>query len=252
MLKTRIIPTLLFKDHGLVKGVGFDSWRRVGTALPAIKVYCTREVDELVIVDISATPEGRLVDVGEIDDLADECFMPLTVGGGARSADDFRRILRAGADKVAVNTGAVENPDLIAEASSRFGAQCVVLSIDYRRTPEGGYEVYTHCGAEATGLDPVAWAAEGAARGAGEILLTSVERDGTMEGYDLELTRRVAEAVSIPVIAAGGAGSYEHMYQVVEEGHASAVAAASIFHFTQQTPLEAKRFLAGKGVPVRL
>lgn len=252
MLKTRIIPTLLFKDHGLVKGVGFDSWRRVGTALPAIKVYCTREVDELIIVDISATPESRLVDYQEMDNLADECFMPLTVGGGVRSADDFRHILRAGADKVAVNTGAVDNPELIQNAASLFGAQCVVLSIDYKSTPEGGYEVFTHCGGQGTGLDPVAWAVEGARRGAGEILLTSIERDGTMEGYDVELTRRVADAVSIPVIAAGGAGSYDHMYDVVEQGQASAVAAASIFHFTQQTPLEAKRFLAEKGVPVRL
>ncbi|MFH0909120.1 MAG: imidazole glycerol phosphate synthase cyclase subunit [bacterium] len=252
MLKTRIIPTLLYKDHGLVKGIRFDSWRRVGTALPAIKVYCLREVDELILVDISATREGRLVDVAEIDHLADECFMPLTVGGGVRSVEDCRRLLRAGADKVAINSSAVEHPDLIGEAAGAFGTQCVVLSMDVKRHADGRCEVFTRCGVQPTGRDPVAWALEAERLGAGEILLTSIDRDGTMNGYDVALTRAVSDAVSIPVIASGGAGSYAHMYEVVTGGHASAVAAASIFHFTQQTPLEAKRHLKEKGLAVRL
>jgi imidazole glycerol-phosphate synthase subunit HisF len=252
MLKIRIIPTLLFKGYGLVKGVGFDSWRRVGTALPAIKVYCTREVDELMIMDIAATPEARLVDYEEIDHLADECFMPLTVGGGVRSLDDFRRLLRAGADKVSLNTAALESPDLINESVSRYGAQCIVLSIDYKKHVDGHREVYSHCGKKAAGLDPVSWAREGAERGAGEILLTSIDLDGTMQGYDVELIRKAADAVKIPVIASGGAGSYEHMYEVLTDGGAAAVAAASIFHFTQNTPREAKQYLAERGLPVRI
>ena len=251
MLKTRIIPTLLYKDHGLVKGVGFDSWRRVGTALPAIKVYCTREVDELILVDISATPENRLVDIEEVDRLADDCFMPLTVGGGVSQLEDFRALLRAGADKVAVNTAAVKNPTLVAEAASCFGSQCIVLSIDFIKA-EGGYRVVTECGTHQTTLDPVCWAQEVERLGAGEILLTSVERDGSMEGYDCGLLRKVSDAVNIPVIASGGAGNYEHMHEALTEGGASAVAAASLFHFTQQTPLEAKEYLKHKGIAVRI
>jgi cyclase len=252
MLKVRIIPILLYKEHGLAKGVAFDSWRRVGTALPAIKVYCMREVDELVFLDIAATPDHRMVDYEEIDRLADECFMPLTVGGGVRSTEDFERLLRAGADKVAINTGALVAPRIIEEASSRYGAQCVVLSIDARQVGPAKYEVYSHCGTRPTGRDPVEWAQEAAERGAGEIILTSIDRDGTMKGYDISLTRRVADAVSIPVIACGGAGNYEHMLEALQEGHAAAVGAASIFHFTPQTPLEAKRYLAAHGIAVRL
>lgn len=252
MLKTRIIPTLLYRDHGLVKGVGFDSWRRVGTALPAVKVYCAREVDELILVDISATREGRLVDIEEVDAIADECFMPLTVGGGVRTTDDFRRILRAGADKVAVNSGAIERPGLIRDAAAQFGSQCVVVSIDFKPASPGVARVYSRCGSADTGLDVVAWAREVESLGAGEILLTSVDRDGTMTGYDIEITRAVTDAVQIPVIAAGGAGSYRDMHDVILNGGASAVAAASIFHFTQQTPLECKRYLRDQGIAVRL
>ena len=252
MLKVRIIPTLLFKDHGLVKGIGFDSWRRVGTALPAIKVYCMREVDELILVDIAATLEGRSVDIEEIDHLADECFMPLTVGGGVRTVEDFRLLLRAGADKVAINSAAVETPGLIAEAAALAGSQCVIVSIDVKRLADGRCEVWTHSGTRATGLEAVAWAREAAARGAGEILLTSIDRDGTMTGYDVELIRDVTRAVSIPVIASGGSGSYEHMRLAVQDAGASAIAAASIFHFTEQTPMEAKLYLQKSGVPVRL
>ena len=252
MLKIRIIPVLLYKNHGLVKGVGFRSWRRIGTAVPAIKVYESRQVDELIFLDIAATPEKRMVDHIEIDQLADECSMPLTVGGGVRTTGDFHRLLRAGADKVSVNTGAIENPELIDEAARLYGAQCVVASIDFRRRADGRHEVYGGCGAFATGKDPVAWAKEVADRGAGEILLTSIDRDGTMTGYDTGLIRRVAESVPVPVIAAGGAGNYEHMRQAVSDGKADALAAASIFHFTEQTPVEAKRYLAARGFNIRI
>lgn len=251
MLKTRIIPVLLYKNHGLVKGVGFQSWRRIGTAMPAIKVYENRQVDELIFLDIAATPQRRIVDYQEIDDLADECSMPLTVGGGVRTTDDFRRLLRAGADKVSVNSGALDDPGLIDQAARFFGTQCVVTSIDFRRRDNDSGEVYSCCGTRATGKDLVAWAKEAADRGTGEILLTSIERDGTMEGYDVEAIRRIAETVSIPVIAAGGAGCYEHMHQAVRDGKADALAAASIFHFTEQTPLGAKKYLAAKGIHVR-
>jgi cyclase len=249
--KIRVLPTLLFKNVGLVKGVGFNSWRRVGGALQAIKVYNLREVDELVFLDITATNEARSPDFEAIDELADECFMPLTVGGGIRTVEDVRRLLQVGADKVAVNTAAVENPDLIENVARRFGSQCVVVSIDVKGV-NGRAEVFTHAGTRATGRRPVDWAREAEARGAGEILLTHIERDGTMTGYDLDLLRSVSEAVSIPVIASGGAGTYEHMAEALAVGKASAVAAASLYHFTEQTPLGAKRYLKSKGFPVRL
>ncbi|MCK6626371.1 MAG: glycosyl amidation-associated protein WbuZ [Anaerolineae bacterium] len=252
MLKIRVMPTLLFKDVGLVKGVSFESWRRVGSAMQAIKVYNMREVDELVFLDITATCDERPPDFETVDELADECFMPMTVGGGVRTLEHVRRLLQVGADKVAINTAAVETPPLIRQAAEQFGSQCVVVSLDVRRHPGGAYEVYTHAGTKATGQDPVTLAQSVEDLGAGEILLTSIDRDGTMTGYDIELTRRVCEAVSIPVIASGGAGSYEDMAQVLREGKASAVAAASIFHFTQQTPLEAKRYLSEQGFRVRL
>jgi cyclase len=252
VLKIRVMPTLLFKDVGLVKGVGFDSWRRVGTAMQSVKVYNMREVDELVFLDITATKDGREPDFATVDDLADECFMPLTVGGGVRSVEDVRRLLQVGADKVALNTAAIESPDLVRQIAGRFGSQCVVVSIDARREANGSHLVYTHAGTRPTGRDPVEVAKQLAGLGAGEILLTSIERDGTMQGYDVELTAKVSEAVSIPVIASGGAGSYAHMVEVLKEGHASAVAAASIFHFTEQTPLEAKRYLRQHGLNVRI
>lgn len=252
MLKVRIMPTLLFKDVGLVKGVSFDSWRRVGGAMQAIKVYNMREVDELVFLDITATLDGQRPDFELIDELADECFMPMTVGGGVRVLEDVRQLLQVGADKVAINTAAVENPELIQQTATRFGSQCVVVSIDAKRHLDGTYEVYTHSGTVPTGKDPVSLAQEVASLGAGEILLTSINRDGTMKGYDIELTRPVSEAVSIPVIASGGAGNYQHMLEVLQEANVSAVAAASIFHFTQQTPLEAKRYLQKHGIKVRL
>ncbi|MBP0001028.1 MAG: imidazole glycerol phosphate synthase subunit HisF [Cyanobacteria bacterium SID2] len=252
MLKIRIMPTLLFKDFGLVKSVRFDSWRRIGSVMQAVKVYNLREVDELVFLDISATPDDRPPDFETVDEIADECFMPLTVGGGVRSVADVRRLLEVGADKVAINTAAVENPELIRLAAQQFGSQCVVVSIDAKQQSNGTYEVLAWAGTQPTGKDPVMWAKEVESLGAGEILLTSIDRDGTMSGYDLDLTQQVTGAVSIPVIASGGAGSYEDMTSVLQAGKASAVAAASIFHFTEQTPLEAKRFLKSRGLNVRL
>jgi len=252
LIKVRIIPTLLFKDFGLVKGIAFDSWRRVGSAMQTVKVYNMREVDELVFLDITATFEGRGPDFESVDELADECFMPMTVGGGVRTVADVRRLLHVGADKVSVNTTAVEHPELIAQIAECFGSQCIVVSIDFKRQRNGSWEVYTHCGTRPTGLDPVAFAKQAAELGAGEILLTSIDQDGTMTGYEVELTRRVSEAVNIPVIASGGAGNYEHLAQVLKEGKATDVAAASIFHFTQQTPLEAKHYLSKCGFNMRL
>ena len=252
MPKIRVMPTLLFKDVGLVKGVGFDSWRRVGSAMQAVKVYNMREVDELVYLDITATTDGRAPDFETIDELADECFMPLTVGGGVRSVDDVRRLLAVGADKVCLNTAAVETPNVIREIADRFGAQCVVVSVDARRHADGSYEAYVRCGTASTGRDPAVLAKDAEALGAGEILVTSIDRDGTMQGYDVELTRRVTDAVSVPVIASGGAGTYEHMAEVLGEARVSAVAAASMFQFTEQTPLGAKQYLKARGFPVRL
>ena len=253
MLKVRIIPTLLYKDVGLVKGISFDSWRRVGSAMQAVKVYNMREVDELVFLDITATQEGRHPDFELVDELADECFMPMTVGGGVRTIDDVRRLLRVGADKVALNTSGVENPELVRQVAERFGSQCAVVSIDAKRSKDNrNYEVYTYSGTHPTGINPVNLAQKVEEMGAGEILLTSIDRDGTMNGYDIELIGSVSNSISIPVIASGGAGNYEHMFQALTQGKASAVAAASIFHYTEQTPLEAKHYLAKRGIPVRL
>lgn len=252
MLKTRIVPTLLYRDFGLVKGVRFDSRRAVGSAMQAIKVYNLRGVDELVFLDVTATLQDRGPDFSLIDDLADDCFMPLAVGGGVRSLDDVAGLLAVGADKVVVNTAAVESPGLVDEASARFGAQCIVVSIDTKVDDDGAVRVWTHSGTRRTDHEPVALARAMESRGAGELLVTSIDRDGTMEGYDIPTIGAVAEAVSIPVIASGGAGSYEDMFRVLDEADASAVAAASIFHFTQQTPMEAKRYLRAHGVAVRM
>lgn len=252
MLKTRIVPTLLFKEVGLVKGVGFDSWRRVGAALQSIRVYNLREVDELIFLDIAATPKGMRPNFQEIDELADNCFMPMTVGGGVQTIDDIRDLLAVGADKVAINTAAIETPELVRDAAHEFGSQCVVISIDVKRNGNGVPEVVSHCGQTHTGRDAVAWAKQMEALGAGEILLTSVERDGSMDGYDIDLVRDVGDAVGIPVVASGGCGNYGHMADVLSQTRAGAVAAASIFHFTEQTPREAKQFLAERGFPVRM
>lgn len=251
MLKVRIIPTLLWKTMGLVKGVNFDSWRRIGTVMPAIKVFNTRQVDELILLDIAATAEGVEPDYNSIAEFSSECFVPLTVGGGIKNIEQIKKILRAGADKVCLNSIAYTNPDLIKEASYKFGKQCIVISIDARKNLDGSYECFSNCGTHPTGQEVGKWAEKMEEMGAGEILITSIDRDGTMDGYDIQLVRCVAEKVNIPVIASGGAGEYEHMYEVLSKGKASAVAAASIFNFTQQTPLEAKKYLASKGIPVR-
>lgn len=246
------MPTLLYRDLGLVKGKGFDSWRRTGSIMQTVKVYNMREVDEMVFLDITATRQNREPDFEMVDEIADECFMPLTVGGGIQTVEDVRKLLMVGADKISLNTAAVQRPELIREVARRFGSQCVVVSIDFRKHDDGRYEVFTVAGKQATGLDPVEWAKTVEQHEAGEILLTSVERDGTMTGYDIELTRRVSEAVSIPVIASGGCGEYEHMAQALRDGGASAVAAAAIYHFTERTPLEAKKYLREHGFSVRI
>jgi imidazole glycerol-phosphate synthase subunit HisF len=248
MLKVRVIPTLLHKSWGLVKGVQFDSLRAVGSPMQAIKVYNLRNVDELAFLDVSATADGRGPDFDLIDELADECFMPLAVGGGIRNLDDVRRLLAVGADKVIIGTAAIEQPDLVRDASSRFGAQCVVVSIDTKR--DGS--VWIRSGSTATGRDAVDVAKQMEASGAGEILLQSVDDDGVMQGYDVRTIARVSESVSIPVIASGGAGDFSHMVAALAEGGATAVAAASMFHFTEQTPMEAKQAIGAAGFPVRV
>jgi len=245
------MPTMLHKDFGLVKGVQFDSWRRVGAEMQTVRLYNLRKVDELVLLDISASRDQRRPDFELVDQLADECFAPLTVGGGVASIEDVRDLLMAGADKVAVCSAAVSRPALVSDIADRFGSQCIVVSIDARRTATGRHEPYTHAGSRSTGRDAVDLAREAEAAGAGEILLTSIDRDGTMEGYDLELTRSVCDAVQIPVIASGGCGSPGHMVDALRAG-AAAVAAASAFHFTELTPLAAKEHLAAEGFPVRL
>jgi cyclase len=251
MLKVRVIPTLLWKNFGLVKGVEFNSWRRVGSVLPAVKVYNTREVDELVLMDITASLSGDEPDCHSVHDFADACFVPFTVGGGIRNIEQINLLLQAGADKITINSSAYEDIGLVEHAANRYGSQCVVASIDVRRMDDGSYSCFSHSGTVRQAGSPVGWARKLQDYGAGEILLTSIDRDGTMRGYDLELTTAIAQAVDIPVIASGGAGNYEHMRQAIQEAGASAVAAASIFHFTEQTPVEAKKYLAAQGVPVR-
>lgn len=251
MLKIRVIPTLLWKDFGLVKGVGFDSWRRVGPVLPAIKVYNSRDVDELILVDITASLEGNPPDHDSVSDFSEECTVPFTVGGGITNLEQIVALLHAGADKIAINSIAYSNPNLIDTAANRFGAQCVVASIDAKRLADGSYRCFSHSAKIDTGRTPAEWAKEVASRGAGEILLTSIDRDGTMLGYDMELVEQVSGAVDIPVIASGGAGNFQHMIDVVKNAGASAVAAASIFHFTEQTPAGAKNAMQAAGIPVR-
>jgi imidazole glycerol-phosphate synthase subunit HisF len=250
MLKIRVIPTLLMRDVNLVKGPAFDSWRAVGAPMQSVKVFNRRDVDELVLLDIAATPANRGPDIDMVATLAQECFVPLTVGGGITQIDQIRQLLLVGADKVSINSAAYDQPELITAASNAYGAQCIIAAIDYRTNEDGRRECYTRCGTVATGRDPVAWAKELEQLGAGEIQITAIERDSAMAGYDLRTVADVAAAVSIPVIASGGAGSYLHMEEAIKAG-ASAVSAASIYLFTQATPLEAKAYLAAAGIPVR-
>jgi len=251
-LAKRIIPCLDVTDGRVVKGVNFVNLRDAGDPVEIAQAYDAQEADELVFLDITASSHGRETMVDVVFRTAECVFMPLTVGGGIRNLDDMRKMLLAGADKVSINTSAVQNPELIRQGAERFGRQCIVVAIDAkRRAGNGSWEVYTHGGRTPTGLDAVEWAKRAESLGAGEILLTSMDRDGTKDGYDIELTRTISEAVSIPVIASGGAGTLEHLYEALEEGKADAVLAASIFHFRQHTIREAREFLRQRGVPVR-
>jgi len=252
MLAKRIIPCLDVTDGRVVKGTKFVNLRDAGDPVECAKAYDAQGADELVFLDITASSDGRATMVDVVARTAEQCFMPLTVGGGIRTVDDMRAMLLAGADKVSVNTAAIHNPDLVRAGAEAFGAQCIVVAIDAKRNANGdGWTVYTHGGRNATELDAVAWARRVAELGAGEILLTSMDADGTCAGYDLGLTAAVSEAVSIPVIASGGAGSLAHMAEVLSVGKADAVLAASIFHFGDHTIGEAKRYLAAEGVVVR-
>jgi cyclase len=247
----RVIPCLDVDGGRVVKGVNFVDLADAGDPVELAARYDAMGADEVVFLDITASSAARDTMVDVVARTADQVFIPLTVGGGVRSVDDARRLLRAGADKVSVNTAAIERPDLVSELSTTFGAQCVVVAIDARRTDDGRFTVFTHGGRRPTELDAVAWAAEVAEWGAGEILLTSMDRDGTRAGFDLELTRAVVEAVPVPVIASGGVGTLQHLVEGVVEGGADAVLAASIFHYGQHTVAEAKSALAAAGVVVR-
>ena len=251
MLKARVIPCLDVKDGRTVKGVNFVDLVDAGDPVEQARVYDAEGADELCFLDITASHENRDTIYDVVRRTAEECFMPLTVGGGVRRIDDIRRLLLAGADKASINTAAVREPEFVAKAAEKFGTQCIVVAIDARARDGGGWEIFTHGGRKATGIDAVAWAARMAALGAGEILLTSMDRDGTRRGFDIELTRTIADAVTVPVIASGGAGTLDHLAEGVLEGRASAVLAASIFHFGEYTIAEAKRRMAASGVAVR-
>ena len=251
MLTKRIIPCLDVDRGRVVKGVNFVNLRDAGDPVAAAQAYDEAGADELVFLDITASAEGRETVLDVVRRTAQGIYMPLTVGGGLRTVEDVRRLLRAGADKVSLNTAAVERPEVIRDAAERFGSQCIVCAIDAKRR-NSGWEVYTHGGRKPTGRDAVDWAQEVVDLGAGEILLTSMDADGTQAGYDLALTRTVAEAVSVPVIASGGVGGLEHLYEGLTLGGADAVLAASIFHFGHHTIGQAKRYLRERGVPVRL
>jgi cyclase len=250
MLAKRIIPCLDVKDGRVVKGVQFLELRDAGDPVEAALAYDAQGADELVFLDITASHEDRETMLDVVRRTAEGIYMPLTVGGGIRTVDDVRRLLRAGADKVSLNTAALARPEVIREAAERFGSQCIVVAIDARREGDR-WGVYTHGGRRPAGRDAVTWARDAVALGAGEILLTSMDRDGTKDGYDLELTRAVSDGVSVPVIASGGAGCLEHFYDALVDGHADAALAASLFHFGIHTIAEAKRYLADRGVEVR-
>jgi cyclase len=251
MLAKRVIPCLDVTDGRVVKGTKFLNLRDAGDPVECAKMYDRQGADELVFLDITASSDGRATMVSVVERTAEQCFMPLTVGGGIRAVEDFRTMLRAGADKVSVNTSALQRPELISEAAEAFGSQCVVVAVDAKRDGPGKWRVYTHGGRKPTERDAIEWIIEAAKRGAGEILLTSMDADGTCGGYDLELTRAISEAVGIPVIASGGAGELQHLADVLREGLADAVLAASIFHFGKHTVAEAKEHLASQGLPVR-
>jgi cyclase len=249
-LKVRLIPSLLLRSGRMVKGVRFADYRDVGHPVTTAKVYDAQGADELMFLDITATTEKRQTLFDVVSRTADACFMPLTVGGGVRTLDDVRALLLAGADKVCINTEAVQQPGLVADAAARFGSQCVVVAIDVKGSVGG--RVWTHGGTIATVLEPVAWARRVVDLGAGEIVVTSIDREGTREGYDIELTRAIADAVTVPVIASGGVGRLDDLVDGIRDGHASAVAAASIFHFTDQSVIKARAYMRQAGLDMRV
>jgi cyclase len=251
MLKVRLIPTVLLKDGRMIKTKQFGEYRDVGNPRTVAKVYDAQHADELIFLDITATTEERNFLLDTITAVAEECFMPLTAGGGIRTIEQARQLLQHGADKVAINTEAVRRPGFITELAKKFGRSTVIVSIDYKKNASGKIEVFTERGQKATGLDPVVWAKEAEAKGAGEILLTSIDREGMMSGYDLDVIRAIADSVSIPVIASGGAGSIDDLVKGITEGHASAVSAASIFHFTDQGIFKAHSHMKEAGLSVR-
>ncbi|MCW5750429.1 MAG: imidazole glycerol phosphate synthase subunit HisF [Alphaproteobacteria bacterium] len=251
MLKVRIIPCLDVKDGRVVKGVNFVGLRDAGDPVEQARLYDAQGADELCFLDITASHERRDTLYDVVARTAEVCFMPLTVGGGVRTVEDVRRLLLAGADKVSINTAAVDRPEFVREASAKFGAQCIVVAIDAKQTGPEKWEIFTHGGRRPTGLDAIAWAMRMVELGAGEILLTSMDRDGTRSGFDLELTRRVADAVAVPLVASGGVGSLDHLVDGILQGHASAVLAASIFHFGEYTIAQAKARMREAGIAVR-
>lgn len=250
MLAKRVIPCLDVKDGRVVKGINFVNLRDAGDPVEQARVYDREGADELVFLDISATNEGRKTTVDMVRKVADQVFLPLTVGGGIRTVEDMRTMLLAGADKVGVNSAAVARPEVLSEGATRFGSQCIVLAIDARRNGDS-WEVYTHGGRKPTGIDAIEWAIHCVKLGAGEILLTSMDGDGTLAGYDIELTRRIAEAVNVPVIASGGAGKLEHFAQVLTDGKADAALAASLFHDKTLTVGDVKTYLIEQGLSIR-
>jgi cyclase len=251
MLKMRVIPCLDVKDGRVVKGVNFVDLIDAGDPVEQAKVYDREGADELCFLDITASAENRDTLYDVVARTAEQCFMPLTVGGGVRTVEDIRRLLLAGADKTSINTAAVARPDFVREGAEKFGSQCIVVAIDAKATGPGRWEVFTHGGRRATGIEAMSWAKRMAALGAGEILLTSMDRDGTKQGFDIPLTRAIADAVTIPVIASGGVGTLDHLVEGIRDGHATAVLAASIFHFGTYRIAEAKAHLAAAGIPVR-
>ncbi|WP_416899543.1 MAG: imidazole glycerol phosphate synthase subunit HisF [Minwuia sp.] len=252
MLKARIIPCLDVKDGRVVKGVNFVDLRDAGDPVEQATVYDAAGADELCFLDITASHEKRGILLDVVARTAERCFMPLTVGGGVREVADVRSLLLAGADKVSINTAAVNRPEFVSEAAEKFGSQCITVAIDAKSTGPDKWEIFTHGGRNPTGLDAIEWAKEMERRGAGEILLTSMDRDGAKTGYDIPLTRAISDGVGVPVIASGGVGNLDHMVEGVLEGHASAVLAASIFHFGTYSIQETKAYMAERGVPVRL